>query len=286
MKKIAIVCDSSVSFTKEEVDRYDVYIAPLILTHHNRAYVDGIDITNIELNNLLREKVKVTTSQPNIGTIIDILEYIKSKEYDHTYILSVGTSLSGALGGFSHALKNVNLDNCTLVNTYSITGPVQQMVRAIRTMNEEDKSIEEITSVVNGMVNDQVSYLFPRTLDAVIQSGRVSRASATVASLLKVRVLLFLAIKAEAIEKMTVARSEKKIFQSIIDDFIKHKVSPRTHDIYLLESEGMETLLSFKVHMTEKLGDFKTFFVNLPAAVAVHGGIGCIAVQFVPKINL
>ena len=286
MKKIAIVCDSSVSFTKEEVDRYDVYIAPLILTHHNRAYVDGIDITNIELNNLLREKVKVTTSQPNIGTIIDILEYIKSKEYDHTYILSVGTSLSGALGGFSHALKNVNLDNCTLVNTYSITGPVQQMVRAIRTMNEEDKSIEEITSVVNGMVNDQVSYLFPRTLDAVIQSGRVSRASATVASLLKVRVLLFLAIKAEAIEKMTVARSEKKIFQSIIDDFIKHKVSPRTHDIYLLESEGMETLLSFKAHLTEKLGDFKTFFVNLPAAVAVHGGIGCIAVQFVPKINL
>ena len=62
-------------------------------------------------------------------------------------------------------------------------------------------------------------------------------------------------------------------------------MTPKTHDIYLLESEGMDTLLRFKDQMTKKMGEFQTIFVNLPAAVAVHGGIGCIAIQFVPKNN-
>lgn len=93
------------------------------------------------------------------------------------------------MSGFTHGLENVKLDNCTLINSSPISGPMKQRVRVIRSMNEADKSIEEITTTIMNMSDDQVPYLFPEAFDAVIQSGRVSRASATVASLLKVRVL-------------------------------------------------------------------------------------------------
>lgn len=76
---------------------------------------------------------------------------------------------------------------------------------------------------------------------------------------------------------------EKRIFQVIIRDLIKNKVTPKTHDIYLLESEGMDTLLRFKKQMKEKLEEFEMVSVNLLAVVDVHGGIGFIAIQFVPK---
>lgn len=284
MKKIAILCDSSVSLTTKEVNELDVHIAPLIITNNNVTYIDGVDITNVELNNMLRNNEDVTTSQPNIGGIIEILQDLKSQNYDHIFILSIGTALSGAYSSFVHAVNEVGHDNITLFNTYSITGPVQQGVRAIRKMNEAGKSIEEITDVLNNIFDHQVSYLYPKTLTQVIKSGRVSRASATVASLLKVRVLLALETKAEAIEKLAIARSNKKIFEAIVTDFQKHLVTPETHDIYLLESEGMDTLLEFKDFLFNSLGEFKHFFVNLPAAVATHGGLGCIAIQWCPKI--
>lgn len=284
MKKIAIIADSSISFSKEDVKTYDVIIAPLMITHNNKTYIDGVDIDNITLNNLLRNNEHVTTSQPNLGTIIEILEDCKAQDYDHIFILSIGTALSGALGAFTHSLNDVPLDNVTLVNTYSIAGPVQQMVRAIRHYNAEGASIEDITAKVNNIVDHQVSYLFPETLKQVIQSGRVSRASATVASLLRVNVLLCLKNKDEAIEKLAVARTKRKIYQAIVDDFIANNVSVATHDIYLLESEGMERLLEFKEYLTEKMGEFKSHFINLPAAVATHGGLGCIAIQWCPKI--
>lgn len=284
MKNIAIIADSSISFTEAECKEYEVIIAPLMITHNNKTYVDGVDIDNIMLNNLLRDNQHVTTSQPNIGTIIEILENCKKENYDHIYILSIGTALSGAYGSFSHALNEVDMDNITLINTHSITGPVQQMARLIRKYNEEGKSIEEMTSKIEAIAADQVSYLFPENLKQVIQSGRVSRASATVANLLRVNVLLALKSKDEAIEKVAIARTRKKIYQAIVDEFVSHNVKPETHDIYLLESEGMERLLEFKEHLTEKLGEFKDHFVNLPAAVATHGGLGCIAIQWSLKI--
>lgn len=284
MKKIAILCDSSVSLTKEEAKALEVHIAPLIITNNNKTYVDGVDITNIELNNMLRNNEDVTTSQPNLGLMIEMLEDLVKENYDHIFVLSVGTALSGAFGGFSHAVNEVNADNISLFNTFSITGPVQQCVRAIRKMNQEDKSIEDMKQTIQTIIDNQVSYLYPETLTQVIKSGRVSRASATVASLLKVRVLLCLENKAEAIEKLAIARSNKKIFEAIIKDFVKHNVTPATHDVYLLESEGMDTLLDFKDYLTNALGEFKDYFVNLPAAVATHGGLGCIAVQWCPKV--
>ena len=284
MNKIGIITDSSISFSEEDIAKFDVIVAPLMITHNGKSYIDGVDITNIELNDILRRNEKVTTSQPNLGTIIELIEAAKAENYDHLYILSVGTSLSGAYGAFQHALNEVPMDNVTLVNTYSIAGPVQQMVRFIRHYNEYGKSIQEITDKVNEIVYHQVSYLYPENLKQVIQSGRVSKASATVASLLRVNVLLCLKNKDDAIEKLAIARTNRKIFQAIVDDFIANNITTKTHDIYLLESEGKERLLEFKDYLTDKMGEFKSHMINLPAAVATHGGLGCIAIQWCPKI--
>lgn len=285
MKKIAIVCDSSVSFTPEELEMFDVIIAPLTITHNGKSYLDQITITKEEVNDLLRTHTKITTSQPNIGTMIEIFESLKSQDLDHIFVLSIGTALSGSYPAFIHAANDVGLENITIINTYSITGPVQQGVRAIRMMNENGKSIEEITETLTKIFDDQVSYVYPHTLDQVVASGRMSRAASTIASVFKVKPLLYLENKGDAIEKRGIARTDKKIFQMMVDDFVEHHILPHTHDIYLLESEGMKTLNDFKDYLFEKLGEYNHFIINLPAAVATHAGLGTISIQWCPKIS-
>jgi len=285
MKKIAIVCDSSVSFTKDEVAKYDVYIAPLTITHNNQSYIDQETITKEEVNDLLRQKQIITTSQPNIGRMMDIFEEIKSKDYDYTIVLSIGTALSGSYGAFNHAAQEVELENYTVINTYSITGPVQQGVRAIRKMNKDGASIEEILDYLYYIYDNQVSYVYPHTLDQVVLSGRMSKAASKIASLLKVKPILHLENKAEQIEALGIARTDRRIFKLLVEDFVKHNVSPLTHDLYLLESEGMETLESFRDYLFDKMGEFEYYIINLPAAVATHAGLGTIAIQWCPKLK-
>ena len=283
MKKIAIISDSGISFTKEEIEKFDVYIAPLTVTHDNTTYEDQITISNNDMHELLRNKEQMSTSQPNLGKMIDLLEEIKLKDYDYTIVLAMGTALSGTYPTFVHAAKETNIQNCTVFDTHSISGPPQQAVRAIRYMNEHGKSINEILEYLYYLFDHQASYLYPETLERVVLSGRMSKTASKIASLLKVKPILKLEVGDESIETLGLGRTDKKNFQSVVNSFIKHNVIPSTHDVYLMESEGMERLESFKSYLTDKLGDFKYYIITLPAAVAIHGGLGTIAIQFAPK---
>ncbi|MDE8165047.1 DegV family protein, partial [Erysipelothrix rhusiopathiae] len=49
MKKLAIVCDSSVCFTPEKIKKYNVFIAPLTLIHNNTEYLDQETISKEEV---------------------------------------------------------------------------------------------------------------------------------------------------------------------------------------------------------------------------------------------
>lgn len=283
MKKIAIVSDSGISFTEEEVKHFDVYIAPLTVTHNNKTYEDQITITNEDMHELLRNKEAMSTSQPNLGKMMELLEEIKTKDYDYTIVLAMGTALSGTYPTFVHAAKETGIENCTVFNTQSISGPPQQAVRAIRYMNEHGKSINEILEYLYYLFDHQVSYLYPKTLERVVLSGRMSKTASKIVSLLKVKPVLHLEVGDESIETLGIARTDKKNFQSVVNSFIKHNVLPETHDVYLMESEGMDRLESFKTYLTDKIGDFKYYIITLPAAVAIHGGLGTIAIQFAPK---
>lgn len=283
MKKIAILCDSSLSFTKEEIEHFDVYVAPLTITHNNVTYLDQVTIQKEEVHEILRKKERITTSQPYLGSMMKIYEEIKRKNYDYTFVLSIGTSLSGSYPSFVHAAKETELENYTVFNTYAITGAVQQGVRAIRYMNEKGNSIDRILEYLYYLFDHQISYLYPKTLDQVVLSGRMSKAASKIASLLKVKPMLHLDNQAESIETLGIARTDRKNFQTVVNDFIKNNVLPSTHDVYLLESEGMDTLESFRSFLTDKLGEFKYYIVTLPAAVATHGGLGTVAIQWAPK---
>lgn len=284
MKNIAIVCDSSVALNPELVKEYNVVVAPLTLIHNNKEYKDQIDKTSDDVNDLLRNKEKLQTSQPNLGLLIEIMEDIKSQNFDHVFILSLTSSLSGTYSSFNNAIQEVGLENYTLVDSRSLAGPIQHMVKAVRTLNAEGKSIEEIEAKIDTIVKNTVSYVYPQTLDQLKVSGRISKTAALMASVLKVKPLLFLENNGETIEKMGTARTETKIFEMIVDGLVSNGVAPDTHDIYYLESEGKEILARFDAFLTEKLGSFDTSISTLPAVVAAHAGIGTTVVQWVEKI--
>lgn len=283
MKKIAIVCDSSVSFTPEEIKHFDVKIAPLTVMNNNHAYIDEVTITKEEVNNLLRNKERVTTSQPSIGFMIELFESMIDENYDHVFVLSIGTALSGSYPSFQQAVHESGLQNTTVINTHTITGPVQQAVRGIREYNERGESIETIQSMLDKIFSDTISYVYPETLEQVVLSGRMSKTAQKIASLLRVKPMLYLENKGVSIEKRSIGRTDRKAFQALVDDMTTHHVKPETHDLYLLESEGMAVLEACRDYLFEKLGTFKYYIIPLPAAVATHAGLGTIAIQWAPK---
>lgn len=284
MKKIAIISDSSISFTKEEAKKWDVYILPNVIIHNDESYLDQITITNKEINHLLREKERITTSQANIGTMTEMLKKIQRKNYDHIIILTIASVLSGVYNGFVQASKFVALENFTIIDTHSIAGPVQQAVRAIRQMNANGYNIQEILDYLEFLFKNQVSYLYPKSLDQIVASGRVSKTASKIASFLRIKPIVYLSKTGDKIDRFGIARTDERAFDKIIEHFKKHKVTPEKYDLFLLENENIKQANTFKESLFKKLGEFNSHIIKLPAALSVHAGIGAIAIQWCPKI--
>lgn len=284
MKNIAIVSDSSISFTNEEIKEYKLYTVPIVIMHDNKTFYDQQTITNNEVNDLLDNKVKITTSQPVIGQVIEKLEQIQKKNYDHIFILTISSKLSGTFNVFNQAAKQINLENYSIIDSKTIAGPVQQGVKAIVKMNKEGKSIQEITSFLDKLFDDQVSYLYPKSLEQVVASGRVSKSTAKIVALLKIKTVVYLKKQGESIEQLGIARTDKKIFDIIIKSFKENNVSPDKYDLYFLESKSTNQLENFKAYLFNKLGEFKHYTAYLPASLSVHAGSEAMVVQWCLKI--
>ena len=284
MKRIAIVCDSSISFTKEEIKKFDVHIVPNLIIHKNKTYLDQIDINDEEVAELLKNKEILTTSQANLGTIINTLETVKKGNYDYTFILSIASVLSGAHNSFNIALNTVGLKNYELVDTHSIGGPVQQGVKAIRKLNSTGSSIIEISNYLKFLFENQISYLFPKSLHQIVASGRLSKSSGKIVSLLKIKPVVYLNKRGKTIETLSISRTNKRAFDKIIQDFKKNNVTADSYDLYLLNSNALNEANNFKNQLSSQLGDFDYYHVKLPAVLTLHAGVGAIAIQWCPKI--
>lgn len=284
MKNIAIVCDSSISFTNEEIEKYDVFVVPNIIMHNDKEYLDLVNINNQELYSLLKQNEKVTTAQPNLGDIIETFEKIKEGNYDHVIVLAISSALSGGFNAFNQGAKQAGMENCTVIDTHTVAGPVQQAIKAIRKLNSEGKSLEEIFEFLDYLFAHQSSYLFPETLHQIVASGRLSKTAGKLASLLKVKVALLIDSKGSTIERLGVARTDKKIFETFVKHMVQNGVKPENYDLYFLESDALKQVENLKDYVFDKLGKFKYEIKELPAGLSVHAGVGTIVLQWCAKI--
>lgn len=282
MKKIAIVVDSSASFTPEEVKETGVYVAPLTIIYNGKEYVDQVTITNDEVAQLLNDNAVITTSQPNLGTLINLFEDIKSKNYDHVIALPISRHLSGTYAAFKQAADEVGLDNITIVDNLTLIAVIQHATHKIIELNNEGKDIDEILAALQNIWDNTESYLIPKSLKQLKASGRISPAAGTLASLLRIKPVLKLWNKGETIDKFDTARTDAKTYDIVIKDLIKNNVTPKTHKLYFLEAKGAAELEAFKTAIENELGVFHSHTSVLPSSLVTHAGLGTIAVQVAP----
>ena len=284
MKKIAIVCDSSVALTEEQIKELGVYVAPLSIIYNNKEYLDQVEITRDKIVELLNSGTLLSTSQPNLGVIITLLEEVKEKNYDHVFILSLTSALSGTYSAFQHAIKKVDLENYSLIDTMTLCGPIQEGIKVVRKLNKDGVEPEAIKSYLNNdYFRNTESYIYPLTLEQLKRSGRISKSAALLASMMKVKPLLKIDNHGEKIEKFKTTRTEQKIIEEIIKDLKAHNVNPKEHVIYLPHLEREDILEVVMKRINDEIGAFDFIPSDLPAAIATHAGVGTFVLQWAKK---
>lgn len=279
MKKYLVVTDTTSAMNKELAHRYGIELVPLSVLINGHEYKDQIDMTTEELYQKLDEGCVPTTSQPNTGYVQTEMEKWKKENYDAIVIITCSSDLSGTWSGFNLVKNTLNMDNVHIIDSRSVGAPIMDMAIYAKKMFDQGKTLEEVKAGIEKKMKNTFSFLHPENFTQLKKGGRLSPMAANMASLLKIKALLYLKEDGSVVEKYTMARTETKIIKAVLDKFDDLHINAKDHCIYLSHANNELIAQKVKEFLQRKFDNIDCVVLALPAVLTCHGGLGCIAIQ-------
>lgn len=209
--KIAVVTDSTAYLDESEVEKYGIKVVPIPVIIDGKSYNEGIDITNEEFYDKLRNSQSFpSTSQPPIGQMIEFYNELADEGYDAV----ISIHLASTISGFYNSLVQIapSIDRIKVVPYDSqITVKLMGYLAIVASkLASQGADIEEIIKQLDDLKSTIDELFIVDDLQNLVRGGRLSNASAFIGGILKIKPLLTFDDNSHEIVAFEKIRSRKK----------------------------------------------------------------------------
>lgn len=178
MRKIKIICDSTVDLRLEEINKYDIEVVPLLVNFGNESYRDGIDIKTPQLYDLVDQKGELPkTAARNPQCFIDVFKKYIDADYDILCIL-ISSEFSALYQSAYIASGEFESDRIRVIDSRNLSSGIGLTVLKACKMREEGYGLHEIADTLETKVIPNVKSQFVvESLTYLHKGGRCSSTS-------------------------------------------------------------------------------------------------------------
>lgn len=220
MSQIVILTDSTAYLPTTYCEENNVHVAPLSVIFDEEAYREGIDISVPDFYERIQTGSLPTTSQPNIGDLVDAFERLS----EGTDI--IGITLSSGISGTYQALHTINM-MVEHVQVHPIDSRISCMPQAFLVkeavrMRDAGATAAEIVTRLEELKEVIRAYFVVDDLEHLQRGGRLSMTQAVVGSFLKIKpVLHFVEGKIVPFEKIRTFKRAVKRIEEMMEETIR-----------------------------------------------------------------
>ena len=187
---ITIVTDSTSYFTKNEAKALGVRMVPLTYTVSSHLFNENFVDQNGNFERLISKyPTRCTTSQASITAFMSVFEELMRKG-DDVFCITMSSRLSGTYSSASIAAKEVNKERIIVVDSLTVAGGLNLLIKYVRKLASRGYSLNELASLVEEKRND-VGILFSvDSMDALRRSGRLGIVRQSVGTILNIKPIL------------------------------------------------------------------------------------------------
>ena len=276
---IRILVDTSSDYTVEEVRAKGMELAPLHITIGEADYRDGYDLSKDKFYELLTEGEELPkTSQPTPQDFVDIFEDVEEKG-DELICILLSSRLSGTFQSATLAKNIVDYDHIHLVDSLGATHMIRLMADHAQELISEGKNAEEIVAALEEMKSKIKVLAVVDTLEYLCKGGRVSKATAAIGEMAKVKPMITVAEGEVAVIGKSLGKN--KAISSLLKAFEECEVDEK-FPIYSVSTLGTENCEAFEKRFTDAGYSFKER-IQIGATIGTHVGPGAFGIIFVQK---
>ncbi|MCI5723979.1 MAG: DegV family protein [Erysipelotrichaceae bacterium] len=277
--KVAFITDSGTGKSIHEYQKEGIISLPLQITIEDKTYQDMENLNRNDCIRLMKEGKVLTTSQPSPGLIEECFESLKEQGVKLIVAVPICNGLSGTISTMTAIANSLDM-KIICIDTY-VTAVVQDyLITQIKKWYEEGKSHLEIQIKVDEIINSTNTLIVPETLDQLIRGGRITPLAARLGKLLKIIPVLQINKKTSGkVDTLLKVRTFRKALSSTIDEIAKDNPNEKTL-ITIAHVANVDEAMNMYHQMSQRFPTAKIQVIELPNAIAVHTGLGCIAIQY------
>ena len=276
---VKIVTDTGADIPADLLKELNITAVPVYIYFGEKAYKDGIDIGPDELyKRLVDGPIYPTTTQPMPVDFTNVYQEI-SKETNEIVSIHLSSKVSGT---YNSAVQGKELlkDKCHIevIDSASLSMGLGLITMAAARIARSGGTLQQVVEETNKAIKQTQLLGVLDTLKYLLAGGRITKASATIGSLLNVKPLLttyegniiqagLVRSYAKGVDKLyEFAKNTKNIKEMAIVD------STVAGEANLLKKRLSSIIVEEKMHMA-----------RLGAGLGVHGGPGTLLVVVIKE---
>ena len=276
---IRFLVDTSSDYTVEEIKAKNMELVPLHITLGEADYRDAYDLSKDRFYELLTSNEEFPkTSQPTPQDFVDIFEEVQEKG-DELICILLSSKLSGTYQSATLAKNIVEYDKIHLVDSLGATHMIRIMADHAQERANAGKTAVEIVTVLEEMKSKIKVLAVVDTLEYLCKGGRVSRTTAAIGEMAKVKPMITVAEGEVAVIGKSLGKN--KAIGNLIKALGECKVDER-FPIYSVSTLGEENCKVFEARLKAEGYDFKER-LQIGATIGTHVGPGVFGMIFVQK---
>lgn len=222
MANIKIVTDSSVQLTPAEIKENNITIVPLTIEINGQTFVDGETITREELVEELKKGNKPKTSQPAVGSFVDVFDRL-GEDGSQVVAILLSDVLSGTYQTAVSAAKMSSTD-VTVINSKSTDRGEAFQVLAAAKDAAAGKTIAEIQAHCKDILERTTIDVLVDNLDNILSGGRLGKMASMLTKLINLKVIVRL--RENSLDVVKKGRSRKTFFKYCAELKERHQDNP------------------------------------------------------------
>lgn len=276
MKKIAIVCDTSADFSREDAEAMEIIYVPFTIDANGNNYIDNYDM---DLDSLYRD-MKETREPIRTGcpSPFHFKEAIEKADAEECFVVTISSKLSGSYNAAASAIHAVEEENhdkkIALIDSKSASAGTTNVVAKLYEWIEEGRAFEDIYKAIKDYADEQRTFFILESMDNLIKNGRIPKLAGKAVNVLNMKPIMKNDNGAIALHQIN--RGFKKSLMRLGDELIKISKEKSADLITICYSHAEDKAEILKNRLQDEIENAKILMIQtkgLASAYADYGGI-------------
>lgn len=216
MEKVAIITDSCADVPQEYVEKYDIYVLPMVVLCDGEEFKDGITITAQDVYQKQIDRV-VKTASPSGKDILNTFETIKQKGYTHAIAVLLASGLSGTMNQVRLLTQTIDDLEIEVIDSQSGSIGYGMVVMQLAMYRNQGLSFNQLVERGQKLVANTYVYFSIDSLEYLEKGGRIGKATAFIGGIIKIKPILSFEKGTGIIYVPAKARGRKKVQPKLLD---------------------------------------------------------------------